>query len=56
MKYEFNYNRPVMYFIPGHAIVGDGWREYGDPLVREYHMNYGWTGTGSDAWYGLGTP
>jgi hypothetical protein len=53
MKYEFNYNRPVQYRITGHSIVGDGWREYGTPTIREYHMNYGWTGTGSDAWYAL---
>lgn len=53
MKAEFNYNRPVQYRIEGHSIVGDGWKEIGDPVVRQYHMNYGWTGTGTDTWYTL---
>lgn len=55
MKDEFNYNRPVQYRITGHSIVGDGWQEIGSPVVRQYHMNYGWTGTGSDTWYTLDT-
>ena len=29
----------------------DGWQESGSPLVREYHVNYGWTGTGNDTWW-----
>ena len=53
MKEEFNWNRPVQYRITGHSIVGDGWQEIGSPVVREYHMNYGWSGTGSDTWYTL---
>lgn len=53
MKEEFNYNRPVQYRITDHSIVGDGWQEIGDPVIRQYHMNYGWAGTGSDTWYTL---
>jgi len=53
MKDEFNNNRPVQYRITGHSIVGDGWQEIGNPVVRQYHMNYGWSGTGSDTWYTL---
>ncbi len=51
MKNEFNYNRPVIYRITGHAIVGDGWQTIG--AINEYHMNYGWYGPGSDTWYTL---
>jgi hypothetical protein len=50
MKDQFNKNRPVLYEIPGHAIVGDGWEEVGALPDRYYHMNYG----GNDsynAWY-----
>lgn len=52
MKAQFNLNRPVLYSIPGHALVGDGWREVslGGQLQKEYHMNYG---DGTDAWYPL---
>jgi hypothetical protein len=53
MKDEFNNNRPVQYRITGHSIVGDGWQEIGSPVVRQYHMNYGWSDTGSDTWYTL---
>ncbi len=51
MKNQFNVNRPVQYGIPGHSLVGDGWRESGDPLVREYHFNYGWQNTSYNTWY-----
>lgn len=37
---EINAGRPILYTIPGHAIVCDGWRVNG--LVNEYHINYGW--------------
>ena len=53
MKVDFNENRPVQYGITGHSIVGDGWQEIGSGPTRQYHMNYGWTGTGSDTWYTL---
>jgi len=53
MKGQFNLNRPVEYGIVGHAIVSDGWQEIGSPVVRQYHMNWGWTGTGNDTWYTL---
>lgn len=53
LKYQFNLNRPVQYRIPGHSIVGDGWQEIGSPVVRQYHMNYGWTGSSADTWYTL---
>ncbi len=49
MKSEFNLNRPVQYRIPGHSIVGDGWQTVG--TTNQYHMNYGWSSTSSDAWY-----
>ncbi|MBI5557357.1 MAG: C10 family peptidase [Deltaproteobacteria bacterium] len=53
MKGEFNFNRPVQYRIPGHSIVGDGWQEVGNPVVKQYHMVYGWTNAGNDTWYTL---
>ena len=65
MKVQFNANRPVQYFVPGHSIVGDGWQEIGSPVIRQYHMNYGWGGgvkknetcwsgyTNSNTWYTL---
>jgi hypothetical protein len=55
MKYEFNNNRPVQYRITRHSTVGDGWQEIGNPVVRQYHMNYGWADAGSDTWYTLDT-
>jgi len=43
LKYDLNRNWPVVYGIPGHAVVADGWMEAGsDPLLRFYHINYGW--------------
>ena len=53
IKDQINKNRPIQYIIPGHSIVGDGWRETGYPIVREYHMNYGGDGSGDDIWYTL---
>ena len=53
LKGQFNLNRPVEYGIIGHAIVGDGWQEIGSPVVKQYHMNWGWTGTSNDTWYTL---
>lgn len=48
---EFDLNRPVYYYIPGHFIVGDGYNEewINDPTYGyQYywlHINYGWGGT-----------
>jgi hypothetical protein len=42
LKYDLDRNWPIVYGIPGHAVVVDGWRETGDPPLREYHVNYGW--------------
>jgi hypothetical protein len=53
MKADFNANRPVHYRIKHHSIVGDGWQEIGAGPTRQYHMNYGWSGTGYDTWYTL---
>jgi hypothetical protein len=52
LKANFNTNRPVQYRIKKHSIVGDGWQESGTPLVRQYHMNYGWN-NGFNTWYTL---
>ena len=52
IKAQINLNRPVLYEIPGHAIVIDGWQEIGSPTVQEVHVNYGWGG-GNDGWYTL---
>jgi hypothetical protein len=53
MKADFNANRVIQYRIKGHSIVGDGWQEIGGGPTRQYHMNYGWSGTGDDIWYTL---
>lgn len=52
IKGQINSNRPIQYRVPGHSIVCDGWQEFGDPLVRQYHMNYGWA-NGYTTWYTL---
>jgi hypothetical protein len=52
IKTQVNVNRPVHYRVLGHSIVGDGWQETGDPIVRQYHMNYGWSDS-HNAWYTL---
>ena len=51
LKDEFNSNRPVVYGIPEHAIVVDGWKE--EWIGDQYsfiHLNYGWGGT-NDGWF-----
>ena len=61
LKDQLNQNRPVQYRIyinepghtGGHSIVCDGWRTTVAPFTKEYHMNYGWLGTGDDMWYPL---
>jgi parallel beta-helix repeat protein len=47
---EINEGRPMLYGIPYHAIVCDGWRDTGGQ--NQYHMNYGWGGWQS-GWYVL---
>jgi hypothetical protein len=46
IKGQINQNRPIVYTVPGHAIIADGWFEifFGPDLFRYYHMNYGWDG------------
>ncbi len=57
MKDQFNLNRPVQYRFEtpsfSHGVVGDGWREIGDPPQQEFHVNYGHGDDGSTAWYAL---
>jgi hypothetical protein len=53
IKAQLNANRPMEYGITDHAIVCDGWQETGSPVIREYHMNWGWVGTNDDTWYTL---
>jgi hypothetical protein len=52
LKEQFNMNRPVIYRVDRHAIVGDGWYEVdlGGSIERWYHFNYGW-GPEDDIWY-----
>jgi len=48
IKTEINNSRPMMYYIFGHGIVCDGWRDTGG--LNQYHMNYGWGGSYT-GWY-----
>jgi len=48
IKTEINMRRPILYQIPRHAIVCDGWR-VADGL-NQYHFNYGWGGS-QNAWF-----
>lgn len=50
IKAQINLNRPVLYHIKGHGIVGDGWEEIG--ATKWYHFNYGWDSF-RNAWYEL---
>ncbi|UCD17225.1 MAG: C10 family peptidase [Candidatus Zixiibacteriota bacterium] len=50
IKTEVNEDRPIFYNIPGHFIIGDGWRETG--YLYMVHMNYGWGGS-NNMWYAL---
>jgi len=52
IKEQINNGQPMEYYITYHAIACDGWREIGDPVVKQYHMNYGWD-DGHNAWYTL---
>ncbi|MBN2543412.1 C10 family peptidase [bacterium] len=53
LQNQFDKNCPVEYRIVGHAIVGDGYRWSGS--IRQYHMNYGWSTTSTDAWFSVDT-
>ncbi|MCD4681806.1 MAG: C10 family peptidase [Bacteroidales bacterium] len=50
IKAQINASRPIAYGINlesypgGHAVVVDGWQELGPPLIRQYHINFGWGG------------
>ncbi len=46
---EIDNDRPILYEIPGHDIVCDGYREVSESY--QYHMNYGWTNTSFTTWY-----
>jgi hypothetical protein len=53
MKANFNVNRPIHYRVTGHSIVADGWRDTGNPIVHQYHMNYGWQDVSYNTWWAL---
>jgi hypothetical protein len=52
LQEEFNHNRPVVYRIPDHAIVSDGWdiQNVGGSDHLLIHIVYGWNGS-NDGWY-----
>ncbi len=50
IKADINAGLPVFYNIPGHFIIGDGWRESG--ALKMIHMNYGWGGS-HNMWFTL---
>jgi hypothetical protein len=56
IRQEIDAGRPTWYAIGnstmGHMIVCDGWREQVTDQF-EYHMNYGWGQTSSNAWFVL---
>lgn len=47
---ELEQGRPLMLYIPPHAMVIDGYRVVQGSF--EVHVNFGWYGSG-DGWYGL---
>jgi hypothetical protein len=55
LKGEFFANRPVLYHIPDHSIVADGWAQSGS--AQYLHINYGWGPPWGEAsntyWYEL---
>ena len=51
LQQQFDANRPVVYDIPGHAIVADGWDE--DLGVYYFHFVYGHNGS-NDGWFSCG--
>jgi hypothetical protein len=52
MKDCLNLNRPILYAIEHHGLVVDGWCEVGNPVIHQYHMNYGHD-AGDNGWYSL---
>ncbi len=52
IKEQINDSLPIWYFITGHSMACDGWREIGDPVVKQYHINYGWDNFHT-TWYTL---
>lgn len=52
IKWNINANRPIHYRIPGHSIVCDGWQDWTVPVLKQYHMNYGWANSAT-TWYTL---
>jgi hypothetical protein len=52
IKAELNQNRPILYEIPQHFIVIDGWQEIGSPVVQQVHVVYGHGGS-NDGFYTL---
>ena len=50
VKREIDARRPLLYSIPGHVVVCDGWREWGGQ--RQVHINYGWGGPHT-SWYAV---
>jgi hypothetical protein len=52
IKIQLNANRPILYEIPQHFVVIDGWQEIGSPVVQQIHVVYG-AGGSNDNWYTL---
>ncbi len=53
LKGELNKRTPLLYAIPGHALVVDGWEEVGTPPQRFLHVNYGWGAGDNLGWYAV---
>ncbi len=49
IKTEIDALRPIMYEIPRHEIVCDGYRQVSE--MYQYHMNYGWGTAGYTTWF-----
>jgi hypothetical protein len=53
IRSQIRQNRPIMYNIPDHTIVCDGYDIVGG--TYEYHINYGWSGEQHSSWYAIDT-
>jgi len=51
VKNDIDVGRPLLYYIIGHAIVCDGYKDLVG-IILYYHMNYGWGGS-NNIWYVL---